>query len=831
MSKYKVSLFYSYCHKDEYFRQRMETALTLLNENGVLVEWSDRKITLGTPFSPQIIEKLDSAELVVFLISPDFLASEPCKDEWKRAKKNAVKTGQRLVPIILKECSWMDFDNMKEYLALPRDGRPIERWDNENVAWQDVYEQIKIVLESIRNTFEVKEEFRRQICEVDFVSKSEMGIELDDLFIFPNLVLDGKFEREISDRRVNSFDELEDTRLALIRGDVLSGKTTLCRKLFLHLTGKGQPAILIDLEEAGSRKPSSEFLREAYRKQMKGDYISWSQRPGKTIIFDNLTVGTIRFLEFAKKDFENIIVTTSDDDYLAYFADDRRVSEFKQFRLQHLRHSMQEDLIRKWMNLNPSVESGQIEVYDGKVSQVEKRVNSIFLNRIVPRFPFFVLSILQTYEGYVPQDLTVTAYGHCYQALIVAHLLKSGHDNGDIETCFNLLGELAYTMCQVSDQSNTISEQEYGEFLEYFEKKYLRLKKALRNRLIGQPTSILSNEDGQVRFSWSYSYYFFLGLYISGHYEENDDLVADMVDKSYLKDNALSLMFLIHHSNSPELIEDILLHTMCIIDGRTPVRLDNEEIGAFEGILQKLPSDIATDQKVDEVRAEERNIRDELDEEEVGDPEESAHDFVNELYKALKNIDILSQIIKNKSGSLERTRIYEIIETITDTALRLASVFLLDSSEIDELARICKKRLDEETGGTPPSEEAIKDELGFYVFVLVMSSIEKAVSSIDRKEVRDVVEELCVQRDTPAYDLIHSFYLIDIADRLSKSQLNMTRKKLKKHKKNGLVKRALPIRVQFYLNSHRVADPIQSAFRDLFESLDGRRRRSIAAHR
>ena len=116
-----------------------------------------------------------------------------------------------------------------------------------------------------------------------------------------------------------------------------------------------------------------------------------------------------------------------------------------------------------------------------------------------------------------------------------------------------------------------------------------------------------------------------------------------------------------------------------------------------------------------------------MEAEELEDVEESPHDLVNDVYKALKNMEILSQIIKNKSRSIERERIYEIIETVTDTALRLASVFLLDSDEIDELAKICKKRLDEEKKGNPPSEEAIKEELGFLVFVLVMSSIEKAV--------------------------------------------------------------------------------------------------------
>ena len=303
-----------------------------------------------------------------------------------------------------------------------------------------------------------------------------------------------------------------------------------------------------------------------------------------------------------------------------------------------------------------------------------------------------------------------------------------------------------------------------------------------------------------------------------------------MVDKSYLKDNSLTLIFLIHHSNNSELIEDLLLHTMCTIDGRTPVKLDNEEIGAFEGILQRLP-DIGTDKSVGETRREERNRRDELEAEELEDVEESPHDLVNDVYKALKNMEILSQIIKNKSRSIERERIYEIIETVTDTALRLASVFLLDSDEIDELAKICKKRLDEEKKGNPPSEEAIKEELGFLVFVLVMSSIEKAVSSIDRKEIREVVEDLCRQRDTPAYDLIQSFYLIDIADRFSESQVTMIKRVLKKHRRNNLVVRALPLRVQMYLNSHRVSGSIRDSLLSSFRSKRGNRSRQIARSR
>ena len=204
---------------------------------------------------------------------------------------------------------------------------------------------------------------------------------------------------------------------------------------------------------------------------------------------------------------------------------------------------------------------------------------------------------------------------------------------------------------------------------------------------------------GAVSFSWPYSYYFFLGLYLSHHYDENSDFVEGMVEKSYLKDNSLSLMFLIHHSNNAELIERILIHTICTIDGSQPVRLNNDEIRVFEKSLQQLPSDISTEKSVAEVRREERNRRDEFEDEDSDVLEDSPHDFVNEIYKALKNMEILGQILKNKSRSLERRRVFETIETVTDTALRLAGIFLFDSSELDELAMICREKVGRRVGG------------------------------------------------------------------------------------------------------------------------------------
>ena len=821
--KYRVSLFYSYCHTDESFRERMETALKPLRNDGHLSDWSDRGIIPGTPFTPQITEKLRNSDVVVFLVSPDFLASDACTSEWFEAKRNSEEAGQRLVPIIIRPCAWMEFDNMKDYYALPRDGTPVSRWCDEDEAWLDVSRSLKKVLRELRDSLEVKVEFKRRISEVDFVSKGAQGFEIDDLFVFPHLILDGKADRENAERRISSLEELSNFDLALIRGGVLSGKTTLCRKLFLFLVAKREPVLLIDLEEIGSRKPSEAFFREMHFGQLRGDYYSWTKRDNKTLILDNLSVSKTGFLEYAKKYFRKIIVTTSDDDYLAYFADDRRVSDFKQARLRPLSHSMQEDLIRKWKNLGMNDVSGQLDVRDSVISQIEKEVNAILANRIVPRYPFFVLSILQTYEGLIPTNLSITAYGHCYEALIVAHLIGSGIEMSDVGDCFDYLGELAFVMHQFAVKQSDFEVQNYKDFQKEHKRRYLGLEQGVLNRLLGQPTSVLALKERKVGFSWPYSYFFFLGLYLSTHYLDNGDLIDRMIDRSYLKDNSLSLMFLIHHSNNTELIEKILIHTICTLDGRKPIELNRDEIEVFERTLQLIPSDISTVKSVAEVRKEERNKRDEIDTENSQAIEESPHDLVNDIYKALKNMEILSQILKNKSRSIERTMLFETIETVTDTALRMASVFLLDSSEIDELAWICKKRLEKGARDTPPNLEEIKDELGILVFLLIMSCIERAVSAIDRKEVLEVVEELCTQKNTPAYDLIQSFYLIDISDRLTVQHVEMAKGMLRKHRKNILVAKALPIRIQMYMNSHRTDDSIRNAMKSQFRRLEDRR--------
>ena len=128
---YKSSLFYSYSHKNSPHKENMDTSLAQLKNEDLISSWSDHEILPGRSISSTVTRKIDQADIVSFLISQDFLASEECIKEWNRIKSRA-RGNDRLfrIPIILEDCAWLDFLGDDDIKALPNDGTPVTRFGN-----------------------------------------------------------------------------------------------------------------------------------------------------------------------------------------------------------------------------------------------------------------------------------------------------------------------------------------------------------------------------------------------------------------------------------------------------------------------------------------------------------------------------------------------------------------------------------------------------------------------------------------------------------------------------------------------------------------------------
>ena len=145
-----IELFISYSHKDEALRKKLGTHLSLLKRNRVIDEWHDRRIGAGEEWAGKIDERLNSAAVILLLVSPDFLASDYCYDiEMTRALQRHDSGDARVIPVILRSVDWRSapFAKLK---ALPVDGKPVRAWTDQDEAFTDVARGIREVVEKLR---------------------------------------------------------------------------------------------------------------------------------------------------------------------------------------------------------------------------------------------------------------------------------------------------------------------------------------------------------------------------------------------------------------------------------------------------------------------------------------------------------------------------------------------------------------------------------------------------------------------------------------------------------------------------------------------------------
>lgn len=150
-----VTLFYSYAHEDEDLRNQLDKHLSLLRRQGYLSTWYDRDIYAGDDRAKQIYNHLESAQIILLLISADFLASDYCYiGEMQRALARHAAGEARVIPIILRPVDWKHDPVIRNLQALPTDGKPVTTWPGSpsyDAAFADIAQGIRVVVEDLLN--------------------------------------------------------------------------------------------------------------------------------------------------------------------------------------------------------------------------------------------------------------------------------------------------------------------------------------------------------------------------------------------------------------------------------------------------------------------------------------------------------------------------------------------------------------------------------------------------------------------------------------------------------------------------------------------------------
>lgn len=145
-----IEIFISYSHRDEALKDELYTHLAGLRRQGKITPWQDRDIEAGAEWDEEIKARLESAGIILLLITPKFIASDYCFDkEMQRAMERHEAGTARVVPIIMKPCDWKS-SPFSKLQVLPKDAKPVRKWDDQDEALLNAVQGIRRVVASLQ---------------------------------------------------------------------------------------------------------------------------------------------------------------------------------------------------------------------------------------------------------------------------------------------------------------------------------------------------------------------------------------------------------------------------------------------------------------------------------------------------------------------------------------------------------------------------------------------------------------------------------------------------------------------------------------------------------
>ena len=148
-----IRIFCAYAHQDEALRLQLEKHLAILKRQELITIWQSCEITAGTAWKQEIATHLDEADIILLLVSSDFMASDFIYNvAMEVALDRHYFAMARVIPIILRPVDWKHapFNNLQ---VLPKKGKPITSWSGKNgrdKAFLEVVEGIRDVVTALK---------------------------------------------------------------------------------------------------------------------------------------------------------------------------------------------------------------------------------------------------------------------------------------------------------------------------------------------------------------------------------------------------------------------------------------------------------------------------------------------------------------------------------------------------------------------------------------------------------------------------------------------------------------------------------------------------------
>lgn len=166
-----VEVFCAYHSKDEKLWRKLEKHLMILERRKIINAWSSHMLRPGEEQLKTINAHINTADIILLLVSPDFLASDYCYEiEVKRAIERFETSEATVIPIILRPVNWKGtpFSGLQ---ILPTGGKAVINWRSRDDAFYDISLEVQYVAEKILERFSIHPNQLRYTHEVQDVQE------------------------------------------------------------------------------------------------------------------------------------------------------------------------------------------------------------------------------------------------------------------------------------------------------------------------------------------------------------------------------------------------------------------------------------------------------------------------------------------------------------------------------------------------------------------------------------------------------------------------------------------------------------------------------------
>jgi predicted MPP superfamily phosphohydrolase len=564
----------------------------------------------------------------------------------------------------------------------------------------------------------------------------QCSLRLRDLYVYPDLkhrevekILKGK-KAERPPVQGNVFSDFLSTySKVVVFGADDCGKTSFLKVLYEDLAAKGLLPIVLRGENLRRVRDDrtlvtalSRAITEQYASNSATPYLQ-ADRNKRILLIDDFQKarlskdGQIRLVDSARDRFERIVILAPDfmeiQDMLSEAATDPFFG-FERCTIKEFGHFHRQKLIENWLKVGSDGFDEGMESIHKQIKQIDKTIATLLGKNVLPHHPFTILSLLQLLESKDTAGTANGAYGYLYEMLLKQALATVNAK--DVDEKITYISGIGYAMFK-KKRPELNEEEMRGEHNAYCDRyEMVRDFSKMMGDLLR--AEVLVEEGNVYRFKYPYELYYSTAKYFQIHTASLRNELFSISDHIYGERNANVLIFYVYLTKDDSLIGHIIENAKRIFGNHKECDME-ADVEFMNRLSSATPLPLELELGDAGVRRDAFNkIRDEAKERneplDLEDDEVIYDDKLQILTKiliAIKTLQILGQILRNFTASLEGPLKFEITKECYSLGLRtITAILSCCQNDIPALRRYFGSLISERTGITDSKKLAARTE-------------------------------------------------------------------------------------------------------------------------